>query len=95
MRVEISGASWGSRRDDRELVQTGEEPIMTRVIPGIPHEDYRVLVMKATSAVAKGQGRKTPITADFASGKSKVDKMLVDRGVGVAIPGARPGRVTR
>jgi hypothetical protein len=95
MIVEITGSSWGSRRDARELVQAGEEPIMTRVVPGIPHSDYRVLVVKAASALAKTQGRVTPSTADYARGKAKVDQMLVDRGVGVAIPGARPGRVTR
>jgi hypothetical protein len=95
VRVEIAGSSWGSRRDDRDLVQTGEEPIMTRVVPGVPHEDYRVLVMRASSIVAEGRGRRIPSTADYARGKAKVDKMLVDRGVGVAIPGARPGRVTR
>lgn len=95
MRVEISGSSWGSRRENRELVQTGEEPILQRTLPGIPHQDYRVLVMKATGALAKGQGRKVPSTADFALGKSRVDQMLVERGLGVAIPGARPGRVTR
>jgi hypothetical protein len=95
MRIEISGTSWGSRRDDSDLVQTGEEPIMTRVMPGIPHEDYRVLVMRATTTAAQSSGRGTPSTADFANGKARVDKMLVDRGVGVAIPGAKPGRVTR
>ena len=95
MSVEIMGASWGSRREDRELVQTGEEPIMTRVIPGIPHSDYRVLVVKAANTLAAGQGRNTPDTVDYARGKAKIDQMLVSQGVGVAIPGARPGRVTR
>jgi len=67
MRVEISGSSWGSRRDDRELVQAGEEPIMTKVVPGIPHGDYRVLVVKAAGTLAQGSGRKIPSTADRAS----------------------------
>ena len=68
---------------------------MSRVMPGIPHEDYRVLAVKAANTIAKASGRSTPSTADYASGKAAVDKMLVDRGVGVAIPGAQPGRVTR
>jgi len=95
MRVEISGSSWGSRRDDRELVQAGDEPIFQRTMPGIPHGQYRVLVMKAAGTLARGNGRGAPSTSDFARGKAQVDKMLVDRGVGVAIPGAAPGRVTR
>ena len=95
MRVEISGSSWGSRREQHDLSQSGEETILQKTLPGIPHQDYRVLVMKATGALAKCSGREIPNTADFAQGKAQVDKMLVDRGLGVAIPGAQPGRVTR
>jgi hypothetical protein len=37
----------------------------------------------------------TPSTKDFAIAKARVDRVLVDKGIGISIPAARPGRVTR
>jgi hypothetical protein len=66
------------------------QTLMTRTLPGIPHEDYRVLVM--TTAFRRSS---RPTTRDLALAKAQVDKMLVDRGLGVVIPHSKPGRVTR
>ena len=64
--------------------------LLGRMLPGIPHDDYRVLVM--TAALAKNR---KPTTKDFALAKARVDRVLVDRGIGISSPAARPGRVTR
>jgi hypothetical protein len=66
------------------------DDLMARTLPGIPHEDYRVLVMRTALKLAS-----KPSTKDFARAKALVDKQLVDQGVGVVIPHAQPGRVTR
>ena len=50
--------------------------LLGRMLQGIPHDDYRVLVMTALA-------------------NARVDRVLVDRGIGISIPAARPGRVTR
>ena len=63
--------------------------VLGRVLPGIPHEDYRVLVM----ATALNRNPR-PTTKDFAIAKARVDRMLVHKGIGISIPAARPGRVT-
>ena len=59
--------------------------------PGIPHEDYRLLVTAAAMKLSNGK----PTTRHYASAKSLVDRSLVSRGVGIVIPSAKPGRVTR
>lgn len=92
MTTEIMG---GCRCGEEEIElarSCGAEAIslLGRVMPGIPHEDYRVLVMK--TALAKNS---QPTTKDFAVAKARVDRVLVDKGIGISIPAARPGRVTR
>lgn len=92
MKTEIMG-SCHCGEEELELARScGAEAMsfLGRTLPGIPHEDYRVLVM--TAALAKN---KQPSTRDFAVAKARVDKVLVDRGIGISIPAARPGRVTR
>jgi hypothetical protein len=92
MTVEIMG-SCRCGEEELELARScGAEAIslLGRVMPGIPHEDYRVLVMK--TALSKSL---TPSTKDFAIAKARVDRVLVDKGIGISIPAARPGRVTR
>jgi hypothetical protein len=64
---------------------------MSRTLPGIPHEDYRLLV----TAAAMKLSNNNPSTKHYATAKSLVDKSLVKRGVGIVIPSAKPGRVTR
>ena len=101
MKHEICG--YTVREEDRELARScgaeqeafsrqalGSPTLMTKTLPGIPHEQYRVLVMAAALKLSKD-----PTTKDFALAKSQVDKMLVARGIGVVIPNAKPPRVTR
>ena len=66
-----------------------------RTLSSIPHEDYRTLATAAALKMAKARGANTPSTLDHAKGKALVDKALVARGLGVVVPGAKPGRVTR
>jgi N-acyl-D-aspartate/D-glutamate deacylase len=92
MKTEIMG-SCHCGEEDLELARScGAEAMsfLGRVMPGIPHEDYRVLVM--TTALKKNRN---PTTKDFALAKARVDRVLVDKGLGISIPAARPGRVTR
>ena len=92
MKTEILG-SCRCGEEDLELARScGAEAMsfLGRVLPGIPHEDYRVLVM--TAALSK---KKNPTTREFAQAKARVDRVLVDKGLGISIPAARPGRVTR
>ena len=69
----------------------GDDSLMSRTLPGIPHEDYRLLVTAAAMKLSNGK----PTTKHYASAKSLVDRSLVSRGVGIVIPSAKPGRVTR
>jgi len=97
--TEIMGPSFGERRERRDVSRAcgaGEsEKIFGRVLPAIGHQDYRVLVTRGAVDLASSSGRRTPATRDFARAKLAVDRALVDRGLGIKIPGARPGRVTR
>jgi hypothetical protein len=98
MRKEIMGDCRCGSEEERELALScgaEESSFMGRILPGIPHEDYRVLVTIAALKKARAQGQKAPSTKDFASAKMRVDNLLVDRGIGISIPSARPGRVTR
>lgn len=82
--------------EERELARScgaEEEALMRRTLNGIPHEDYRVLVVAAASKLAKDP--KNPTTRDYALAKGKIDDELVSRGLSVVVPAARPGRVTR
>ena len=65
--------------------------LMSRTLPGIPHEDYRLLVTAAAMRLSNGK----PTTKHYAGAKSLVDRSLVNRGIGIVIPSAKPGRVTR
>jgi hypothetical protein len=100
-RTEIVGRSWSSRRDARDVAAAGGSAacgldlLRNKTITKIPHGDYRVLVTAAALGQAKLRGAKDTNTSDYAIGKSKVDKLLVDRDLGVSVPCARPGRVTR
>ena len=75
--------------------KTLERSILGKTLPGIPHEDYRVLVTTAALKLARARGTQTPGTLDYARAKATVDAALVARGIGIVIPKARPGRVTR
>ena len=70
-----------------------EAALMRRTLNGIPHSDYRVLVVAAARKLAKDP--KNPTTKDFVVAKTQIDNELVARGLSVIIPRARPGRVTR
>jgi hypothetical protein len=100
-RREIVGRSWASRRDDRDVAQVedsragGDDLMASKTVPRIPHSDYRVLATAAAVQHARLRGSSTVETRDHAAGKDLVDKLLVERGLGVRIPHARPGRVTR
>lgn len=96
--IEIRGRSRGGREEAYELSRSCgaeeeaflREALGQRVLPGIPHSDYRVLVTKA--ALRRSP---RPTTRDYAQAKAEVDEMLTSRGLGIVIPNARPGRVTR
>ena len=92
MSSEILGWNRKSTEEERELAAScgaEEEALMRRTLPGIPHEQYRVLIMREVAKV------KNPTTKDYAVAKSKVDRALVEQNMGIIIPAARPGRVTR
>ena len=57
----------------------------------IPHDNYRVAVMKAAVKSANG-GR--PSTKDYFAAKAAVDKVIGKSGISVYMPGAKPGRRT-
>jgi hypothetical protein len=57
----------------------------------IPHDNYRVAVMKA--AVKSAQGKR-PSTKDYFAAKSAVDKVIGKSGITIYMPGAKPGRRT-
>lgn len=86
---ELAG-SCGAEQEAFSRQALGSPTLMTKTLPGIPHEQYRVLVMTAALRLSK-----QPTTRDYAIAKSQVDKLLVARGLGVIIPSARPSRITR
>jgi hypothetical protein len=86
--MEISRSCGSAERAYR--ARLNGDALMTRTLPGIPHEDYRLMIMKMARKISTA-----PTTKDFALAKAQVDKQLVDRGLGVVIPHAKPGRVTR
>lgn len=57
----------------------------------IPHENYRVAVMKAA---VKSAGGGQPTTKDFFKAKTAVDKVIGKSGITIYMPGAKPGRRT-
>lgn len=96
-RVEIVGRSWSSKREARDVARASGSPnvLSSKTVPRIPHGDYRVLVTAAAMRQAKLRGGSSVETRDHAAGKAAVDKMLVEKGLGVQIPCSTPGRVTR
>ena len=85
------GRSRGADEESRILSCGDDSALMSRTLPGIPHEDYRLLV----TAAAMRLSNNNPTTKHYASAKSLVDRSLVKRGIGIVIPSAKPGRVTR
>jgi hypothetical protein len=57
----------------------------------IPHENYRVAVMKAA---VKSAGGGKPTTKDFFKAKAAVDQVIGKAGIAIYMPGAKPGRRT-
>jgi hypothetical protein len=57
----------------------------------IPHENYRVAVMKAA---VKSAGGGQPSTQDYFKAKAAVDKVIGKSGITIYMPGAKPGRRT-
>ncbi len=55
----------------------------------LSHPDYRILVLKKALSLNKRPG-----TREMFMAKKAVDQQLGRAGVGIAIPGARPGRRT-
>jgi hypothetical protein len=66
-----------------------------RTLTAVPHTDYRTLATAAAFKLARKRGASSPSTLDHAKAKAAVDRALVARGLGVVVPGAAPGRVTR
>ena len=88
---EIMGRSRGAREEARVLSCGDDTSLMSRTLPGIPHQDYRLLITAAAMKLSNGK----PSTRHYANAKSLVDKSLVSRGIGIVIPRAKPGRITR
>ena len=57
----------------------------------IPHDNYRVAVMKAA---VKSAGGGRPSTKDYFAAKAAVDKVIGKSGITIYMPGAKPGRRT-
>jgi hypothetical protein len=57
----------------------------------IPHENYRVAVMKAA---VKSAGGGRPTTKDYFQAKAAVDRVIGKSGITIYMPGAKPGRRT-
>jgi hypothetical protein len=91
MKTEITGQSRGRAEEERAFGEScGEMPnVFDKARPGIPHADYRVLVMRAALKLSS-----KPTTKDFALAKAHVDRELASQGIGVVIPAARPSRRT-
>ena len=93
MKTEI----YGNVRRKSEEEQAYEEDcgfspnVFDKAQPGIPHQDYRVLVLRTASKLASTS---RPTTKDFALAKAHVDRELANQGIGVVIPAARPSRRT-
>jgi len=94
-RAEIIGRSWSSKHDAQDIARAGGDVLDFKTVPKIPNSDYRVLVTAAAIQQAKLRGGHSVETRDHAAGKATVDKMLVEKGLGVQIPCSGPGRVTR
>jgi hypothetical protein len=60
--------------------------------PGLPHEAYRVAILRRARRLTGG---KQPTAKQMAQAQASVDKDMRMHGLDVAIPGGRPGRVTR
>jgi hypothetical protein len=92
MKTEIEGMAMAGE-EARELARScgaEAEAFLRKSLPGIPHADYRLLVMR--EALKAGR---SPTTKDYAKAQANVDDALAARGIGIVIPAARPGRVTR
>lgn len=84
-----------SQRVDEEIAADQED---RGIISGsdmggksIPHENYRVAVMKAA---LKSSGGKRPTTRDYFKAKATVDQVIGKSGITIYMPGAMPGRRT-
>jgi len=63
----------------------------TSTAGSIPHDAYRALIFQQ----AQRLGGPSPTAKQMAAAQATVDKAMAARKISVAIPGARPGRVTR
>jgi len=87
---------WPSRglsEEDRELGRSSgveQAALFRRTLTTIPHADYRTLVVREVYRTTKH-----PTAADWAKAKQKVEATLIDQNLAVAIPQAKPVRVTR
>lgn len=73
-----------AEREDRGISASG-------MGAAIPHENYRVAVMKAA---VKSAGGGKPTTKDFFKAKAAVDQVIGKAGIAIYMPGAKPGRRT-
>jgi hypothetical protein len=84
----------GHSRSEEELALDAEcgasLGVLDRTQAGMPHQAYRVLVMREALKLSK-----SPTTKQYAAAKAMVDRDLANKGIGIIIPAARPGRVTR
>jgi hypothetical protein len=89
MKYEITAASGYCSCEEDVALGDACGAVLDRTVPGIPHADYRVLVMRTVMKFSSN-----PSTKDFAVAKAMVDRELKQKGIGIIIPAARPGRRT-
>jgi hypothetical protein len=88
MAYKLSISNAGASEEERAYrAECGD--VLARTLPGIPHSEYRVLVMRQVAKLSP-----KPTTKDFAVAKAIVDFDLKRQGLGIVIPAARPGRRT-
>jgi hypothetical protein len=89
-KCEIVGRAHEPGEEERAYdAECGSVGLLDTTLPGLRHEDYRVLVMKETLKHSSN-----PTTKDFALAKIAVDQALKERGIGIIIPAAKPVRRT-
>jgi hypothetical protein len=89
-KTEIVRSVRGADEEERAYEEAcGVGSVFDKAQPGIPHQDYRVLIMQTVARLSKN-----PTTKDFALAKATVDRELAKQGVGIVIPAARPSRRT-
>lgn len=82
---------WPGRTRSFPMARRLPAPPTTQSGASIPHVAYRAMILKQARSI----GGSSPTAKQMASAQANVDAAMAKKNVSVAIPGARPGRVTR